>query len=250
MFKEPYIYCGDFLPLIGGDGTSFLPFTMKVGSSERFEMLRTIYQADDDRINISLINATTGRDIIDQSDIRAVSSKALSGITPNSFLPYNFPVPYILSSGAVIVLSAADKSGSNNNLRFAIHGNRIYDGEAPYEKRKNREPFSFMISSGNLAAYQTITKTMLLDASTGFLISKLTGVPTGPGMVNIKQGKESWSNRDVHFYNMIGNSQYGNKLTSRKWIPEKTMLSVTFTDISGSSNSMSITFHGEKVYVS
>jgi len=248
MWKEPYIYCADFLPLTGGTGVAYSSMTMKIGSAERFELLRSIYQADSDLINVSLLNATTGRDIFKESDIRAVSSKALSGITANTFLPYNFPTPYILSSSAELVAEAADKSGSNNNLRMAFHGNRIYDGDAPYENRKNRENFGFTLSSGALSAYGTITKTLILDASCGFLISKLTGVSTGAGMVFIQQGKEPWSSRDVHFYNMIGNSQYGNNLTSRKWIPEKTILSVRFTDLSGSANAMSIMFHGDKVY--
>ncbi len=249
MYKEPFIYCADFIPLVGGSGVAFTPFSIKVGADEKFEMLRTIFQATDNRINIQLLNATSGRDIISNADIRGASSTALSGITPNTFLPYNFPVPFNISSGTQMILNAADSSGSNNNLRFAIHGNRIFDGDAPYEKRKNREIFSFVVASGALAAYGTVTQTLIVDSSCGYLISKLTGNSTGTGTVFIQQGKQPWSNRDVHFYNMIGNSQYGNHLTSRKWIPEKTVLSVRFTDLSGSANAMSITFSGEKVYV-
>jgi hypothetical protein len=228
---------------------AYTSFSVKIGSAERFELLRTIYNATSDQINIKMMNATSGREIIQASDIRAASSKAYSGMTANCFLPYNFPVPYVLPSSTELVLEAADKSGSSNNLRFAIHGNRLYEGEAPYEKRTKRELINFEISSGTLAAYGTITKTLALDASAGLLISKLTGVATGAGTVFIQQGKEPWSSRDVHFNNMVGNSQYGHHLTSRKWLPEKTLLSIRFTDLSGSTNAMSITFHGEKVYV-
>ena len=249
MWKEPYTYGADFLPLVGASGTAFSEFSIKMDTDAHFEAIKTIFMATDNQINVGLLNATSGRDIIrPKGDIRAVSSTALNAMTANTFLPYVFPIPYVFSAGSEVVVSASDKSGSSNNLRFNIHGNRIMPGNAPYEKRKQREHYSFAIDSGSVSGYGNVTKSFLLDVDAGFLCSKLTGTSTGEGTVFITDIKP-WSSRDVHFYNMVGNAQYGNHLSSRRWLPERTMLQVRFTDISGSTNRFRITFHGERVYV-
>lgn len=258
-YKEPFIYCADFLPLAASlTGDAYVDAPIKTFRNNDYEMIRSIYQATDGRINLRMTNESTGHDMIrQQGDIRAVSSMALSGMTPNGFIPYNFPVPYLLPAGTNFVVSAADKSNASNRLRFAIHGNKIYNGEAPYKNRKKRELFSFTIKSGTLAAYGSVTVNLTLNESYGFLAAKLTGTVTGEGLVFIQDfdtkqqdatGTRPWSNKDVHFYNMIGNSQFGNLLTSRKWVPERSTISVKFTDLSGLANAMSITFHGEKIF--
>jgi hypothetical protein len=258
MWKEPYIVCCDFLPLAAGSGDSYVDAPFKIFRNNDYEIVRSIYKSTDGQINIRMTNESTGHDVIrQQGDIRAVSSTALSVMTPNGFIPYNFPVPYLLPAGTNFVVSAADKSGSANRLRFALHGNKIYDGDAPYKARTKRELFSFTIKSGTLAAYGSVVVNLTLNESYGFLAAKLTGTVTGEGLVFIQDydmrqqdATESrpWSNKDVHFYNMIGNSQFGNLLTARKWVPEKSTISVRFTDLSGSANAMSITFHGEKIF--
>jgi hypothetical protein len=248
-WKEPFIYCADFLPLAAGSGNAYTSFELKIANNADFELIRSIHQATSDSVNLRIFNATTGRDILrTQGDIRAISSKAFSGITANGFVPYTWPIPYYVPAGTELNIFAADSSGSDNNFRLAFHGNNIYTEDAPYEKRKSRESYAFSMASGSLSAYSTVTKTLMVDTNAGYLISKLTGISTGTCTIYI-QDKRPWSTRDVHMYNMIGNSQFGNNLTSRRWIPEKTMLSVRFTDISGSTNNISISFQGERVYV-
>ena len=249
MWKEPFAYCVDFLPLTGGAGLAYTNFEIKTPPNCDFEVIRSIHQATSNMVNLRILNATTGRDVLrGQGDLRGISSTSFSGITPNGFTPYTWPIPYYLVAGTELNVSAADNSGVDNNVRFVLHGNNIYSNDAPYEGRKTRESYSFAISSGALAAYGTVTKTLLLDTNAGFLVSKLTGEADGAATVLI-QDKRPWSSRDIHFNNMVGNSQFGNSLTSRRWMPEKTMVSVRFTDISGSANSITISFHGERVYL-
>jgi len=249
MWKEPFVYCADFLPLVAGSGIAYTSFEMKIANNSDFELIRSIHQATSDIINLRIFNATTGRDILrKQGDVRGISSTAYNGITPNGFIPYTWPIPYYVPAGTELNIFAADGSSASNNFRLAFHGNNIYTEDAPYSKRKSREPYSFSMPSGTMDPYSTVTKTLMVDTNAGYLISKLTGFSTGACTIYI-QDKRPWSTRDVHMYNMIGNSQFGNNLTSRRWIPEKTMLSVRFTDISGSTNNVSISFHGERVYV-
>jgi len=249
MWKEPFSFSADFLPLAGGTGVAYSSFELKIPNSNDFEIIRSIHKATSNVANLRIFNATSGRDILrKQGDLRAISSTAYSGITANGFVPYTWPIPYLLNAGTELNIFAADASGSSNNLRYSMHGNNVYDGVAPYEHRKKREPYAFVITADSLAAYSTVTKTMVVDTNAGFLISKLTGVATGECTVFIQDVKP-WSSRDAHFYNMVGNSQFGNSLTSRRWIPEKTMLTVRFTDISGSTNTIAINFIGERVYV-
>lgn len=250
MWKEPFTYVVNILPITQSAlGTTFQDYPIKIASDAHFEMIRSIYQADDGRINLKIINSSDGQQIIKyHGDVRAVSSTALNGITANGFTPYNFSRPYMIPANSELLISAADFSNTvgGNNFRLAIHGNKVYGGKAPYEDRKKREVYSFIIDSGTVAAYDTVTQVYVLDSSAGYLISKLTGDSTGKGTIFI-QDQRPWCSQDVHFYNMVGNSQFGNLLTSKRWMPEKTRLTVRFSDLSGAANRFKVTFHGERV---
>lgn len=248
MWKEPFVHAIDFLPLTASlTGDAFQDVNVKIAGDSHFEMLRLIHFATDDRANLRIINASNGDKIIrDSGDIRAVSSTAFNGISANGFTPYNFPKPYMIPADTEMLIQAADKSNASNYLRLAIHGNKVYGGTAPYEHRTKRENFSFVIDSGTVAAYDTVTKTYKLDSAAGFLVSKLTGSLTATGLVFIKDVRP-WMSSETHFNNMVGNSQFGNVLTSKRWIPESTTITVRFTDLSGSANRFKITFHGERV---
>ncbi len=250
MWKEPFAYGADFLPLTASlTGDAFQDVSIKIAGDSHFEMLRTIFNATDNAVNLKITNANDGHAVIlPKGDVRAVSSTALSGITANGFLPYNLPKPYMLPADTELLVQAADKSNASNRFRLAIHGNKVYGGEAPYAKRLKREISEFTIDSGTVAAYDTNTKTYILDSTAGFLVSKLTGSATAAGLVFIKDIRP-WSSGDVHFYNMVGNAQFGHNLTSKRWIPEKVALTLRFTDLSGSANRFKISFHGERVAV-
>src|SRR5574343_55670 len=116
-----------------------------------------------------------------------------------------------------------------------IHGNKIYGGEAPYAKRLKREVYSFMLDSGSIAAYDEQTKVFILDSNAGFLVNKLTGSSTGAGLIFFSDVRP-WSSGDVHFYNMVGNSQFGNLLTSKRWIPEKVKLTLKCKNLTNAAN--------------
>ena len=250
MWKEPFCYVADFLPLTASlTGTAFQDFPIKVAEDSHFELLRMIHQATSDQANIRIINSSNGDQIVKpEGDLRCVSSTAYNGLSANGFTPYNLPKPYMVAADTEILIQAADKSNASNYIRVALHGNKVYGGDSPYAHHKNRENFSFVMDSGPVAAYGTATKTYTLDSSAGFLVSKLTGSSTGVGLVFIKDVRP-WMASDVHFYNMVGNGQFGNVLTSKRWIPEKTTITIRFSDLSGSANRFRISFHGERVGV-
>ncbi len=249
-WKEPFCYVVNLLPLTQSAlGTSFQDYPIKIAGDAHFEMIRTIFQADNNQINLKMINSSDGQQIFNtKGDARAISSTAFNGITPNCFTPYNFSRPYMIAANSELLISAADFSNTvgGNNFRLAIHGNKVYGGKSPYEDRKKREVYSFVIDSGTVAAYDTVTQVYILDSSAGFLVSKVTGDSTGRGTI-FMQDQRPWSSQDVHFYNMVGNSQFGNLLTSKRWMPEKTKFMVRFSDLSGVSNRFKVTFHGERV---
>jgi hypothetical protein len=198
---------------------------------------------------MKIIDSSDGYEITRPSgDVRAISSSAFSGITANGFTPYNFPTPYMISADSELLVQAADKSNASNYFRLAIHGNKVYSGKAPYEHRTKREVFEFPFNLGSIAAYDTVTRTFVLDSSAGFLVSKITGSSSGSCLIFI-QDVRPWFSGDVHFYNMVGNSQFGNNLTSKRWLPEKTELTIRVTDLSGSANTVKISLQGERVYL-
>ncbi len=251
MWKEPYVYVANFLPLTqSATGDAFQDFPIKIAGDSHFEILRSIHKADSNLINLKLINSSNNDEIIrPHGDLRSVSSTAFNGLTANGFVPYNFPKPYLISADSEFLVQAADKSNGvgGNKLRLALHGNKLYGGEAPYANRKEREAASIPIDSGSIAAYDTATKVYVLDSDAGFLVSKLTGDRTGSGLISI-QDVRPWSSQDVHFDNMVGNAQFGNNLTAKRWISDRVKLTIRFTDLSGSTNRFKITFHGERVY--
>lgn len=248
-YKQPFIYVADFLPLTGGTGVSYTDFEFKIDLKSNFELLRIIHIANDDRINVKLYNGTTGRYFFQpQADIRDISGTAFSGITPNGFIPYQLPIPLKLSAGTELVLSASDKSGSNNNLRTAMYGNHLYGGEAPWIKRK-LEKFDIPINFGVVGAYQSASKTVVLENKAGYLVTKIGGIRTGSCLVYITSGEKPWMSRAVHFDNLCGNGQFGNALTTPKWIKEKSTITFNVMDLSGSSNTISLTLNGARAYV-
>ena len=258
-WREPFIYCADFVQLQSGDGSVFTDLQLRLANECFFEAASSIYKALDNRIKVSLTQTSNGRDILPESDVRMVSSTQHNGISPNGFISYKFPVPALLEPGSELTLSASDFSGSPNNLRFALHGYNVFNSSSPYECRKNRKPFQYSLSSGSLGAYQSVTKIIVMDGSAGFLVDKITGSATSDCTVMINDVRP-WSSRDVHFYNIAGDGQFGNLLSpvdvhgkisdeKSRWIPEGKILSVKFTDISGSTNKAIMTFHGRKVFL-
>jgi len=248
VWKEYFVHVADFLPLTASStGDAFQDKMLKIATDSHFDMIRTIYQATNGAINLRIINNSTGEEITRPSgDIRAISSSAYSGITSNGFIPYLFPRPYTAPADSELLIQAADKSNASNYFRLAIHGNKIYGWVAPYEHRTHRQIFELPFDMGSVAAYDTVTKNFVMDSSAGFLVSKLTGSSAGTCTIFIKDIRP-WSSGDVHFYNMVGNSQFGNNLTAKRWLPERAVVTIRVTDLSGVANRIKLTLHGERV---
>lgn len=249
MWKKPYAYCVDFLPLTGSSGVSYTDFDVKVVETN-FEIIKLIHKADSDAINVKLMNSTTGRYYFSpQADIRFVSGSAFSGITVNGFISCILPTPTTISRDASLVYSASDKSGSSNNLRVAMWGNQLFNGVSPYEKRTKREMWEIPIDTGTMAAYGSITKNITIEGNAGMLVHKLTGLRTGSCSVMISSRSQPWLSRETHFDNVFGNGQFGNTLPSPMWLPEGSVITVQITDLSGSTNQAIMLLKGERVYV-
>lgn len=248
MYKEPFVY-GVNLTLAGGTGVDYTDFEVKIDNNVHFELLRFTHHSTSDAINMKIFNSTTGRDFLrSKADLRVISGKAFNGITPNGFIPYNLARPWTLPAGSELLVSAADKSASTNTLHFALHGNHILQGDAPYAQRKERDLWDFQLDMGSIPAYGSVTKTLILDKDAGFLCHKLTAVRTSDCVVYISDQKP-WMSRETHIDNMFGNGQFGNALTSPRWTKEGGIITVRISDTSGSANTVKLVFKGEKVYV-
>ena len=254
MWKEPYIYSADFSSLTASSGTAFTDLEMKVPEGAHFEMVGIAYSPSTGNAKIRIIDGNTGRDIIRPAgDIRAICATTLSAMTINTLLRYNFPISHMFPAGSSFIIGAADNSGAGTaKLKIAIYGNLLYKGDAPYINRKNRETFNIMIDSGNVAAYQSVVKSVTMNTDAGFLVRRITGMnafnvgETGSLMIS---DKNPWSSKEINFYNLLGNGQYGNVLTSPKWVPEKATINVKFINFVSSTDRYRITLHGERVYI-
>lgn len=247
-YKQPFTHVVDFLNLAGGTGVSYTDFEFKIDPQHHFEFIKLMHVATSNIANLKWYNATTGRYYTQpQVDLRAFSGTAFSGITANGFKPAILPAPIKVSAGSEMVLSAADKSGSTNTIRLGLHGNYLFGGSAPWEGRQ-KERWDIPINFGTVGANQSATKTIVLENKAGFLISKLTGIRSGSCLVYIMSEKRPWMSRACHFDNMFGNGQFGNVLTSPKWITEEQTITVNVMDLSGSANTISMVLTGERVY--
>ncbi|HDK42887.1 MAG TPA: hypothetical protein ENG87_05890 [Candidatus Pacearchaeota archaeon] len=254
MWKEYFIY-GISKTLTAGTGTSFESNNMRIDSDADFEFNKSTYVATNDRIKLKYKDDSIGRYLTKgQPDIKAIAGRNIlpMGLS-NSFIPFIWPRPYIISAGTNFVVETADYSNAANTLRLAFHGGKIRQGEAPWKKRfRAAVPFVYSFTNGSqtVTANSTITPTIEVDIDAHFLVQKITGIRTGEALVLINEGARGreWSNVALHIDNFIGNGSFPNILMANRFILRGSVVSFNIQDISGASNVIDIDLIGVKLY--
>jgi len=261
MYREYYIYSALFTALPAGSGVTFTDVEVRIDTDYEFEFTKTIYQPVTARARVRYRDDTGGRFLMKGSqDIRTIGGTALYSMapgnpTPPGFLPFIWPRPYKIQPATTFTVSAADFSGLSYDLRMSFHGSKLRGGAAPWEGRKWRkiEPYVYPLSTTGtivIPANGSASASIATDNDSHFLVKRITGARTGACLVTIKDAARDrqWMDTGVHFDNLVGNGQFPNILASPRFILRGSPIALTFTDLSGASNTVEINFEGEKLY--
>jgi len=260
MYREYFIYNALFTALPAGTGVTFTDIEVRIDTDSDFEFVKTIHQPVTARARIRYRDDTNGRFLMKGSqDIRTISGTALysmapGGPTPPGFVPFIWPKPYVIPAATTFTVSAADFSGLSYDMRVSFHGSKLRQGVAPWNKKwRAMVPYVYPMSTTGtvvLTANGSGSASIATDNDADFMVHKITGARTGACLVTIKdQARDrQWMDTPVHFDNLIGNGHYPNILPSPRFIPRGSVVSYSFTDLSGASNTVEINIEGVKLY--
>jgi hypothetical protein len=251
MWKEYFIYAIENTSLASGTGVTFTDTSIKIDADAHFELLKRSHFATDSRIYATFKSDAAGRYYQNEKlDLRNISADHKSTATILFFEPYVLSVPTILAAGSNYTASFSDFSGSSNSIRLALHGTKLREGNAPWEKHW-REELSFDYSkTTTISANQTVSFNIPIDVDAHFIVKKITGTFSGEVLVLIQDvatGKQ-WMNVPIHGNNILGSGIYPNVLPAPRFIYKGSTINIQVQDLSGASNTLSIVIHGKKLF--
>lgn len=257
-WREYYAYSFENTSISGGTGLAFTPTIVRMDMDADFEIWNRCHVATDDRIYVRMQDDSFGR--YQQNlkvDLRGWSGKS-SSVTgmlgTNSFLPFWLPFPYRLNAGSTVTLETSDFANSGtNSLRLTCNGCKLRRGSAPWERRWEEEvPFTYTtdVTLGAITANGTTVYTLSVNSDAHFRIDKLTATRTGGALITIKDGAtdRQWMDKAVHIDNMFGSAQFPHVLPAPRFIYRGSVINIQVQDISGSGNTVQLTFHGTKLF--
>lgn len=271
MYKEYFIYTMSRALTASATGVAFDPSTIRIDSDSDFEFHKTTYvsgiTANDsngnDRINIRYKDDSQGRYLTkDPLDIKMIAGRntLFMGLS-NSFLPFIWPRPYVISAGTTFTVEAADYSNAGPTLRMAFHGAKIRPGQAPWDRKfRATVPFVYGFTGGtgtgftgglvSIAANGTQSVPISIDIDSHFLVQKIVATRTGDALLNITEGARGrdWSNAAVHIDNLCGNGAFPNIMFANRFIYKGSVLSVNIQNLLGVANVINIALVGTKLY--
>jgi hypothetical protein len=264
-WQDYFAYNFEFLPLAAGTANALptaLAFSTKTNRLQvfsDFQALRASYTYTDARVYLKLRDSNGGRYYTSSPavDARLYCGSVISlGPGSNALIFKNLAAPLgeegLLRAGSAFSVDAADFSGSSNNVRIALHGNKIYPGNPPWADRKYRFKVSFSAPiffslSGNEEAQGSI----VVDDDADWFIYRVLATRTAGATLQITQGasEAQWFNSAIHIDNFTGNVAGYNILTAPKYLPAKSVLLLDVTDLSGSTNVVGLQFDVVKKYL-
>jgi hypothetical protein len=250
-YKEYYIYSIDNQELAGGNGTVFTDTDLRLDTDADFECIKRIHVATDDQILVAFKDDSFGRNLQNQPlDLRTISGTSIASITPNGFLPFVLPRPYLFRAATTITAALSDFSTSANAIRLSLHGAKIRNGQAPWAESWRATPAFDYTGSVTLAANGTASMNISINIDAHFVVRKITAIRAGAALITIKDGAtdRQWMDRPIHIDNLAGNSQFPNILPAPRFIYKGSVINITLQDLSASSNFIRLNFHGEKLF--
>lgn len=257
QYWEEYFIYDVTKSLTGGSGTTFENKAVKIDTDSNFKVIKNTFVATSGRIKMRMRDDASGRYLLkDAIDIQAIAGRnvLVMGLS-NSFIPFIWPKPYLISAGATMTVEAADYSGAANTMRLALHGTKVRPGRAPWDREfRQIVPAIYGFSGGAVTtiAGGTAVGRIEIDIDANFLVQKITGVRTGAATVTVSEGARGreWSNNEIHIDNLVGNGAFPNILPNGgdRFLQRGSVLLVNLTDISGIANTIEVNLIGVKLY--
>lgn len=263
VWKEYFVYSASFPSLSSGGSTPgqiFTTYETRIDPDSDFEFAKTAFMPVHGRARIQYRDDTSGRFLMKGSpDLRTIGGTSLYTMAPADislapgFLPFIWPIPYIIPAAATLTVSASNLLGVTYNLQIAFHGSKIRPGVAPWDRNfRARMPYVYSLSSSgtvSVPANGSTTVSIATDIDSHFLIHKITGVRAGQCLVTFKDSRDrQWTDQPLQFDNIVGNGHFPNILSSPRFIARGSVITVTIQDISGSANVVELDFVGVKLF--
>lgn len=255
MYKEYFINTFTQALTAQSAGTLVDSNPMRIDSDADFEFNKTTFVATNDRINVRYRDDSAGRYLTKEPlDVKMIAGRnTLPMGLSNSFIPFIWPRPYVISAGTTFTVEMGDFSNLANTLYLAFHGAKVRPGVAPWERRfRATVPFvySFQGGSTSVAANATQNVTISTDIDSHFIVQKITAIRTGDALVSVNEGSRGreWSNTAIHIDNLCGNGAFPNILLANRFIYKGSILSFNIQNLLGIANVINIAVAGVKLY--
>lgn len=262
VWKEYFVYTASFPSLASGGATPgqiFTDYETRIDPDADFEFSKTAYMPTIGRARIRYRDDTSGRFLMKGApDLRTIGGTALYTMAPidtvaPGFLPFIWPISYIIPAATTLTVSASNLLGVVYNLQIAFHGSKIRPGVAPWDRNfRARMPYVYSLSSAgtvSVPANGSTTVSIATDIDSHFLVNKITGVRTGQCLLTFKDSRDrQWTDQPIQFDNIVGNGHFPNILSSPRFIARGSVITVTIQDISGATNAVELDFEGVKLF--
>jgi hypothetical protein len=171
----------------------------------------------------------------------------------NSFIPFIWPRPYVISAGTTFTVETADHSNAANTLYLAFHGSKVRPGQAPWDKRfRAVVPFEYGFEGGSvsIAANATRNVSISVDIDSHFIVQKLVAIRTGDALVSANEGARGreWTNTAIHIDNLCGNGAFPNIMLANRFIFKGSVVNFNIQNLLGIANVINIGMVGVKLY--
>lgn len=255
MWKEYFIYTFSKALTAQSTGNLVDSNAIRIDSDADFEFNKTTFVSDNDRINLRYRDDSSGRYLTKEPiDIKMVAGRnTLSMGLSNSFIPFIWPRPYVISAGTTLTVEMGDFSNASNTLYLAFHGAKIRPGVAPWDRKfRAMVPFVYSFPNGSVSigANATQNVTLSIDINSHFLVQKITGIRTGAALVSVNEGARGreWTNSPVHIDNLCGNGAFPNILLANRFIYKGSILNFNIQNLLGITNVINIAVAGVQLY--
>lgn len=263
-----YILGTTFTALATGTGVAYTPRTINIDSDTDFLFARTNHWMSQDSVPVDVYikykDDVSGRYLQKNATLlRMLSGKAqvLDNSGSYDFRAMNWKAPYRISSNASFTIEAANAHAViSPNLYLSFHGGKIYKGAAPYDRFVLRKmPFVYPLERSlstlpegvvRISANGSMQTSISIDKDAMFLTKAISGSSTGECTIQVTEGGRdaAWMNQAIHFRTFAGSGAVPNVLPFPRLTGRSKTLSITFTDLSGAQNDISLAFIGEKLF--
>lgn len=260
-YAEYFAYYFENLGITAGaTGTIMQDATIRIDTDAPFAVQSRTFQATDTDLYIQMLDQGTGRTLFNtRRHVRTVAGQPVAGssvglnATESLFSPFPLMAPYLIQPGTALTLQAADASSGTNNLRLTLHGGKIRKGRAPWDydfKDRYQYDYGNDPAAAAVTANGTLVCTIPIQQDAHFLVRSITGIRTSGScymLIRDTATQKAWMNTEVFIDQMVGNAASPNVLPSPRMVERGTAIEVLLRDTSGSTNTVLLNFHGEKL---